>query len=85
MATVGVIELAIPCDEVTVEVTVVPEGGLTPFERATLGAIGGGRTSVDDIGTFLGTPRRLVIDVLHGLWARGHVAIDFASGSGRAH
>ncbi len=77
----GLVDIAIPCDEVTVTVTLTPSGGLTHLERAILGAVRSDNSSIETIERFLSTPRRIVLDAVHGLWMRNHLTIDFGTGA----
>ncbi|MFG2121345.1 hypothetical protein [Streptomyces sp. NPDC048710] len=75
------VELAIPCRLVTLSLLLGPEDGLTTLEDLVAKAIAAGRTTVEDQAELFSLPRRLVLDVVHSLWRKGHVMVDFTDGS----
>ncbi|MFC9679938.1 hypothetical protein [Streptomyces sp. NPDC056948] len=75
------VELAIPCRLVTLSLLLGPEEGLTTLEDLVAKAIAAGRTTVEDQAELFALPRRIVLDVVHSLWRKGHVMVDFARGT----
>ncbi len=75
------VELAIPCRLVTLSLLLGPEEGLTTLEDLVAKAVAAGRTTVEDHAELFALPRRIVLDVVHSLWRKGHVMVDFTSGT----
>ncbi|MGW7436568.1 hypothetical protein [Streptomyces sp. NPDC054849] len=75
------VELAIPCRLVTLSLLLGPEEGLTTLEDLVAKAIAAGRTTVEDQAELFALPRRIVLDVVHSLWRKGHVMVDFTDGA----
>ncbi|WP_081240578.1 hypothetical protein [Streptomyces viridosporus] len=75
------VELAIPCRLVTLSLLLGPEEGLTTLEDLVAKAIAAGRTTVEGQAELFALPRRIILDVVHSLWRKGHVMVDFTSGN----
>lgn len=75
------VELAIPCRLVTLKVLVGPERGLTTLEDLVARAIPAGRRTVEQQRELFRLPRRIILDVVHSLWSKGHVMVDFQNGT----
>ena len=75
-----IVQLAIAAQEIEAQVRLTTEQGLTHLEEAIVGALLCGHDTAEELGEFLGIGARMAVDVLHGLWARGHVTVDFSDG-----
>lgn len=75
------VELAIPCRLVTLSLLLGPEGGLTTLEDLVAKAIAAGRSTVEEQADLFVLPRRIVLDVVHSLWRKGHIMVDFHDGT----
>ncbi|MGW4567568.1 hypothetical protein ACWEN3_36020 [Streptomyces sp. NPDC004561] len=71
--------VSLPCRVITLRVELGSEAGASTLEELVLAAVAGGRKSVDALGDLFSLPRRLMLDVVHDLWSRGFLAVDFAS------
>ncbi|MFF8988942.1 hypothetical protein ACF09H_03005 [Streptomyces sp. NPDC014983] len=71
--------VALPCRVITLRVELGSEAGASTLEELVLAAVAGGRTTVDSLGDLFSLPRRLMLDVVHALWSRGFLAVDFTS------
>ena len=71
--------VALPCRVITLRVELGSEEGASTLEELVLAAVAGGRTTVDSLGDLFSLPRRLMLDVVHALWSRGFLAVDFTS------
>ncbi|MFJ4125679.1 hypothetical protein ACIP3U_30650 [[Kitasatospora] papulosa] len=75
------IELAIPCRLVTLTLLLGPADGLTTLEDLVAKAVAAGRTTVEEQAELFALPRRIVLDVVHSLWRKGHVMVSFNDGA----
>ncbi|MFD5137688.1 hypothetical protein ACFWMX_15815 [Streptomyces sp. NPDC058378] len=75
------VELAIPCRLVTLSLLLGPEDGLTTLEDLVAKAIAAGRSTVEDQADLFALPRRIVLDVVHSLWRKGHIMVGFQDGT----
>ncbi|MFE2292665.1 hypothetical protein [Streptomyces sp. NPDC059452] len=71
--------ISIPCRVITLRVELGKESGASTLEELVLRAVAGKRSTVHDLGELFSLPHRLMLDVVHGLWSRGFLAVDFAS------
>ncbi len=71
--------IAIPCRVITLSIELGAESGASTLEELVLKAVAGGRATVRDLGELFSLPHRLMLDLVHGLWSRGFLAVDFAS------
>ncbi|MGW7687827.1 hypothetical protein ACWGMA_02855 [Streptomyces asiaticus] len=69
--------VALPCRVITLRVELGSEAGASTLEELVLAAVAGGRRTVDGLGELFSLPRRLMLDVVHDLWSRGFLAVDF--------
>ncbi|MFV2172621.1 hypothetical protein ACFHW2_13805 [Actinomadura sp. LOL_016] len=76
----GIVELAVPCRLVALKVLLGPESGLTTLEDLVARAIAADRTTVEQQVDLFGLPERIIVDVVHSLWSKGHVLVRFDSG-----
>lgn len=85
------VRLAIPCRMVTLTVEIGPESGLTTLEdlvaQALLAGRGARTPDPDDrrhdarsLAELFAVPYRIMLNVLHTLWSKGHIYIDFEIG-----
>ncbi|WP_083733391.1 hypothetical protein, partial [Actinomadura sp. CNU-125] len=74
------VELAIPCRLVALKVLLGPESGLTTLEDLVARAIAADRTTVEQQVDLFGLPERIIVDVVHSLWSKGHVLVRFDTG-----
>ncbi|MFF6911457.1 hypothetical protein [Streptomyces sp. NPDC012466] len=75
----GTVLVAIPCRVVTLRMELGPEDGASTLEELVLRAVAAGRRTVRDLGALFSLPNRLVLDVVHGLWSSGLLAVDFST------
>lgn len=73
--------VALPCRVITLRVELGSEAGASTLEELVLAAVAGGRSTVDRLGELFSLPRRLMLDVVHDLWSRGFLAVDFTTHS----
>ncbi|MFD7319704.1 hypothetical protein ACFV9D_01220 [Streptomyces sp. NPDC059875] len=71
--------VAIPCRVITLRMELGAEEGASTLEELVLRAVAAGRTTVRDLGQLFSLPNRLMLDVVHGLWSRGFLAVDFST------
>ncbi|MFF8808859.1 hypothetical protein [Streptomyces omiyaensis] len=71
--------IAIPCRVITLQVEFGADSGASTLEALVLEAVVGGRRTVKELGDLFSLPHRLMLDVVHGLWTRGFLAVDFAT------
>ncbi|MET9577257.1 hypothetical protein ACLQ2D_22110 [Streptomyces sp. DT199] len=71
--------IALPCRVITLRVELGAESGASTLEELVLAAVAGGRNTVGELGDLFSLPHRLVLDVVHGLWGRGFLAVDFST------
>ncbi|MEV6214611.1 hypothetical protein [Nocardia sp. NPDC051833] len=87
----GVVELAIPCRQVILTVDVGHEADFTSLEELVARALLVPRAQVHDdehpqhhdatsLSALFAVPHRVMINVLHTLWSKGYICIDFDSG-----
>ncbi|WP_405622473.1 hypothetical protein [Streptomyces sp. NBC_00076] len=55
------------------------EDGASTLEDLVLRAVAAGRRTVRGLGELFCLPNRLMLDVVHGLWSRGFLAVDFTT------
>lgn len=75
------VDIALPCRLISLKVRLGPEHGVTTLEELAAKAILAGRASVERLAELFGLPRRMMLDVMLGLWGRGYVSIDMESGA----
>ncbi|MFH9173987.1 hypothetical protein [Streptomyces albogriseolus] len=73
--------IAVPCRVITLRVELGADSGASSLEALVLEAVAGGRRTVRELGELFSLPHRLILDVVHGLWSRGFLAVDFATHS----
>ncbi len=73
--------IAVPCRVITLRVELGADSGASSLEALVLEAVAGGRPTVRELGELFSLPHRLILDVVHGLWSRGFLAVDFATHS----
>ncbi|PZT68293.1 hypothetical protein DN402_08560 [Streptomyces sp. SW4] len=71
--------IAVPCRVITLQVELGADSGASTLEALVLEAVAGGRGTVKELGELFSLPHRLMLDVVHGLWSRGFLAVDFAT------
>ncbi|MDT9693411.1 hypothetical protein Q5762_34820 [Streptomyces sp. P9(2023)] len=71
--------IAVPCRVITLRVEFGADSGASTLEALVLEAVVGGRRTVKELGELFALPHRLMLDVVHGLWGRGFLAVDFAT------
>ncbi|MFJ6049885.1 hypothetical protein [Streptomyces sp. NPDC092307] len=71
--------IAIPCRLITLQMKLGAEEGASTLEDLVLRAVTAGRNTVRDLGELFSLPNRLVLDVVHGLWSKGCLAVDFST------
>ncbi|WP_033822070.1 hypothetical protein [Kitasatospora sp. MBT63] len=71
--------VAIPCRVITLRMELGAEEGASTLEDLVLRAVAAGRNTVRDLGELFSLPNRLMLDVVHGLWSRGFLAVDFST------
>ncbi|WP_030858155.1 hypothetical protein [Streptomyces sp. NRRL F-2747] len=71
--------IAVPCRVITLQVEFGADSGASTLEALVLEAVAGGRRTVKELGELFSLPHRLMLDVVHGLWSRGFLAVDFAT------
>ncbi|MFD9034645.1 hypothetical protein ACFVZW_26445 [Streptomyces sp. NPDC059567] len=71
--------VAIPCRVITLRMELGAEEGASTLEELVLRAVAAGRTTVRELGELFSLPNRLMLDVVHGLWSRGFLAVDFTT------
>ncbi|MFD9407588.1 hypothetical protein ACFWBN_11305 [Streptomyces sp. NPDC059989] len=71
--------VAIPCRVVTLQMELGAEEGASTLEDLVLRAVAAGRDTIRDLGELFSLPNRLMLDVVHGLWSRGFLAVDFTT------
>ncbi|MEU3606047.1 hypothetical protein AB0E83_11420 [Streptomyces sp. NPDC035033] len=71
--------IAVPCRVITLQVELGADSGASTLEALVLEAVAGGRRTVKELGELFSLPHRLMLDVVHGLWSRGFLAVDFAT------
>jgi hypothetical protein len=71
--------IAMPCRVITLRVEFGANSGASTLEALVLEAVAGGRRTVKELGELFSLPHRLMLDVVHGLWSRGFLAVDFAT------
>ncbi|MGW6283443.1 hypothetical protein [Streptomyces sp. NPDC055107] len=69
--------IAVPCRVITLKVELGAPSGASALERLVLEAVAGGRQTVQELGELFVLPYRMMLDVVHGLWTRGFLAVDF--------
>lgn len=74
------VDLALPCRLIALNVRLGPERGLTTLEDLAAKAVAAGRTSVEALADLFGLPRRILLDVVHSLWGKSYVIVDLESG-----
>jgi hypothetical protein len=74
------VELALPCRLLTLKVRVGPEAGVTTLEDLVARAVLAGKDTVTGQAKLFAIPERIVVDVVHSLWMKGHVVVDFDEG-----
>lgn len=70
--------ISIPCRLITLNVELGEADGASTLEGLVLRAVAGGRSTVKDLSDLFSLPNRLMLDVVHGLWSRGLLAVDFS-------
>ncbi|WP_432247362.1 hypothetical protein ACRAR1_04730 [Streptomyces sanyensis] len=76
--------IAVPCRVITLRVELGDDSGASTLESLVLEAVDGGRRTVAELGRLFSLPHRLMLDVVHGLWSRGFLAVDFSTHSLRS-
>ncbi|MEW2399898.1 hypothetical protein [Streptomyces sp. NPDC046862] len=71
--------IAVPCRVITLRVEFGADSGASTLEALVLEAVAGGRRTVKELGELFSLPHRLMLDVVHGLWGRGFLAVDFTT------
>ncbi len=71
--------IAIPCRLITLNVVLGTEESASTLEDLVLQAVAGGRATVRQLAELFSLPSRLMLDVVHGLWSRGFLAVDFTT------
>ncbi len=71
--------IAVPCRVITLRVEFGADSGASTLEALVLEAVARGRRTVRELGELFSLPHRLMLDVVHGLWGRGFLAVDFAT------
>ncbi|MEH0473351.1 hypothetical protein QA943_31760 [Streptomyces sp. B21-097] len=71
--------IALPCRVITLRVEFGADSGTSTLEALVLEAVARGRQTVRELGELFSLPHRLMLDVVHGLWSRGFLAVDFAT------
>ncbi|MFD7732631.1 hypothetical protein ACFV6F_19865 [Kitasatospora phosalacinea] len=75
----GTTLIAVPCRVITLQMELGTDSGASTLEALVLEAVAGGRRTVKDLGELFSLPHRLMLDVVHSLWSRGFLAVDFAT------
>lgn len=69
-------EIFLPCEIIEIRVAVAPTDAVTELEQYVLRAIGeSGVGSVESLVRLFGLQHRPTLDLVHGLWNRGHVEV----------
>ncbi|MFF9199354.1 hypothetical protein ACF09L_29530 [Streptomyces sp. NPDC014779] len=76
----GTVDIAVPCHVVTLNLVLGPEAGATTLEGLVVRGIVAGRRTVEELAHLFSLPHRVMLDVIHGLWTKGYVSIDFSDG-----
>lgn len=74
------VTIAVPVRAVTLTLVLGPEQGATTLEGLAARAVAAGRRTVADLADLFTLPRRVMLDVVHGLWTKGYVSVDFSEG-----
>ncbi|MGW7543671.1 hypothetical protein ACWGKQ_21535 [Streptomyces sp. NPDC054770] len=74
------IDIAVPCQVVTLNLVLGPEAGTTTLEGLVARGVVAGRRTVQELAQLFSLPHRVMLDVIHGLWTKGYVSIDFSDG-----
>jgi hypothetical protein len=74
------VDLALPCRLVVLAVQLGPEDGVTTLEDLVVQAIAAGRATAPALAELFALPQRILLDVVHTLWSRGYITVDFESG-----
>ncbi|MFB7951059.1 hypothetical protein [Streptomyces sp. NPDC056045] len=71
--------VAIPCRVITLRMELGAEDGASTLEDLVLRAVAAGRDTIRTLSELFSLPSRLMLDVVHGLWSRGFLAVDFTT------
>ncbi|MFD0409347.1 hypothetical protein [Kitasatospora sp. NPDC127116] len=74
------VTIAVPARAVTLTLVLGPEHGATTLEGLAARAVAAGRRTVGDLAELFTLPHRVMLDVVHGLWTKGYVSVDFSEG-----
>ncbi|MFF8711858.1 hypothetical protein ACF07T_10520 [Streptomyces sp. NPDC015184] len=74
------VTIAVPVRAVTLTLVLGPEHGATTLEGLAARAVAAGRRTVADLADLFTLPHRVMLDVVHGLWTKGYVSVDFSEG-----
>ncbi|MFE8989548.1 hypothetical protein ACFYMI_17275 [Streptomyces collinus] len=74
------VTIAVPVRAVTLTLVLGPEQGATTLEALAVRAVAAGRRTVADLADLFTLPHRVMLDVVHGLWTKGYVSVDFSEG-----
>ncbi|WP_433788575.1 hypothetical protein [Actinoplanes sp. CA-252034] len=70
------IELAVPCRVLTLEIVVAGADGLSTLEGFVARAVLLGVNTSERLAKFFAVPERVIVDVVGGLWTTGLITID---------
>jgi hypothetical protein len=70
----------LPCDTFDVEALVGPSDVASPIERLVLRLVGEGIENLRDLDGLVGLGPRPTLDLVCGLWRRGHLSLDPGTG-----
>ena len=76
---VSVVEIALPARPVTLTLTLGPEDGVTPLEDYVARAVDLGCATVLELERLFGLNHNMVLDVVHSLWSKGFLVVDFTN------
>jgi hypothetical protein len=74
------VDLALPCRLIALNVQLGPQRGVTTLEDLVAKAVLAGRSSMEAQAGLFGMPRRILLDVVHSLWGKGYMIVDLESG-----
>ncbi|WNZ12013.1 TrmB family transcriptional regulator sugar-binding domain-containing protein [Streptomyces sp. 11x1] len=75
-----IVTIAVPVRAVTLTLVLGPEHGATTLEGLAARAVAADRRTVADLADLFTLPHRVMLDVVHGLWTKGYVSVDFSEG-----
>jgi phosphatidylserine/phosphatidylglycerophosphate/cardiolipin synthase-like enzyme len=74
------ITVFLPCDTFEVEALIGPSDVASPIERLAIRLVGEGIENLRDLDGLIGLGPRPTLDLVFGLWRRGHLSLNPATG-----